>query len=248
MPSFKNTGKLFLVPVPISGDPSHFPEQASYILSHISEMRYFVVENVKTARRFLRKFGFTANFDEEVNFVELNKRSVHESLGQIKGWLKEGHTIGVLSEAGCPGVADPGAEVVALAHEQGVQVRPLIGPSSILLTLMASGLNGQNFAFKGYVPIDRGELRAFIAQCLADISHKQTTCLFMDTPYRNERLFEFLLENLPEHIHLCIGKDLTGNTELVITKTIKDWKKAGKPILHKIPLMFAIGIPQSQLF
>jgi len=246
--SSKSTANLVLIPVPISGkgDAEQFP--APTILNAIVGIRKFVVENVRTARRMLRSMGYTANFDEEVELVELNKRNYLEALQQAKSWFGNGETVGLMSEAGCPGIADPGAEIVRIAQAAGVRVHPLVGPTSIVLTLMASGLNGQNFAFLGYAPIESKPLAEFFAEISSGVQRKKRTYLFMDTPYRNGKLFDAILDKCPPDFHCCVARDIHGDKELILTKLISEWKKGGKPDLHKIPTMFAVGTPQSELF
>lgn len=230
--------KLYLVPNVLSeGDWQNV--LPSKIVEVLTATRYFIVENVRTARRFLKQVNNEINIDECI-FYEINKRT---QLAEIPLFLKpifEGYDVAVISEAGCPGVADPGAEVVKIAHQKEIKVIPLVGPSSILLALMASGLNGQDFAFKGYLPVKPGERTKEIA-VLEKRAHAQgQTQIFIETPYRNNQLIADLLKTCTPETLLCIAANLTGENEMVATKTIKQWK-ANVPDLHKQPVIFLIG-------
>lgn len=230
---------LYLLPVPLTDQPQALQTLPPYVAAQAATLRTFAVENIKTARRTLRSLGFTHTFDE-VTFFELSEHTQHNHLA-IQQWLQQvaPQNVGLLSEAGCPGIADPGATLVAQAHQLGWQVAPLVGPSSLFLALMASGLNGQQFGFAGYLPIARNErLRALRHE--ADLAQKQTR-LFIETPYRNVALLTDLLQCLPPHLRLCIATDITAPSEYICTRTIQQWQQMPLPDLHKRPTVFLIG-------
>ena len=231
-------GKLYLIPVTLGDSPIDqvIPAFNNQI---INEIDIYIVENIKTARRFLKKAGLVKAIDD-LTFHELNKRT-HES--EYATFLKEienGKHIGILSEAGCPGVADPGAEIVNIAQQKNTKVVPLVGPSSILLALMASGFNGQSFCFNGYLPKEQKERVRKLKDLERAAKSKQQTQLFIETPYRNNHMFEDILKNCFESTKLCIAVDITLPTEQITTKTVADWKKT-KIDLHKRPCLFLIG-------
>ena len=228
---------LFLIPVTL-GDTELRRVLPDYNWDVILGIRHFIVENVRTARRFLKKVEPSIVIDDLV-FYELNK---HTSPEQVSGYLKPlaaGEPVGVISEAGCPAVADPGADVVALAQRKGYPVVPLVGPSSILLSVMASGFNGQSFAFHGYLPIEAGERVAAIKRLEGRIYSENQTQLFIETPYRNRKLAEELIKLCRPSTKLCIASNLTCADEFVRTRPVKEW--AGKlPDLDKKPTIFLI--------
>ena len=228
---------LFLIPVTL-GDTELRRVLPDYNRDVILGIRHFIVENVRTARRFLKKVEPSIVIDDLV-FYELNK---HTSPEQVSGYLKPlaaGEPVGVISEAGCPAVADPGADVVALAQRKGYPVVPLVGPSSILLAVMASGFNGQSFAFHGYLPIEAGERVAAIKRLEGRIYSENQTQLFIETPYRNRKLAEELIKLCRPSTKLCIASNLTCADEFVRTRPVKEW--AGKlPDLDKKPTIFLI--------
>jgi 16S rRNA (cytidine1402-2'-O)-methyltransferase len=230
--------ELYLVPNVLSeGDWQNV--LPAKIFPVVTQTRYFIVENIRTARRFLKQVNRDIDIDRLV-FFELNK---HTEPGEIPGFLepmKEGENVAVISEAGCPGVADPGADVVKLAHEKGCKVVPLVGPSSIVLALMASGMNGQNFAFNGYLPVNSNERSRAISNLEKKVKNSGQTQIFIETPYRNNQLVNDLLKTCSSSTLLCIAANLTGKNEFVVTKTIEQWQ--GKvPELHKQPAIFLIG-------
>lgn len=202
-------------------------------------LKCFAVEDIRTARRFLRSAGFKADFAECV-FFEYDKHTGQWPLQSVLSHLLKGEQIGLLSEAGCPAVADPGRELVAAAHQVGVRVKPISGPNSILLTLMGSGFNGQNFRFHGYLPVKTEERRKLIRQFTEVLSGKDETQLFIETPYRNAALFADLMTQLPAHYKLCIGAGLTTPEEFILSLTVAEWKKR-EGFTAKIPAVFAIG-------
>jgi len=229
---------LYLVPnVLAEGDwQLVMPAQVQTILT---ETRYFIVENIRTARRFMKQVNREINIDE-CTFFEINKRTKPQDLPRFLQPLTEGKDIAVLSEAGCPGVADPGADVVKIAHQREFKVVPIVGPSSILLALMASGLNGQNFAFKGYLPVKPNERVKEITALEKRIKSEKQTQIFIETPYRNNQLIGDLLKSCTPSTLLCIAANITGENEFIVTKTIQDWQ--GKtPDLHKQPVIFLLG-------
>ena len=231
-------GTLYLIPTTL-GDDSPFKVLPADIKPLVQSIKYYFVENERTARRFLKKIDADINIDE-LTFREINKRTRHDDLVTFFQHANEGNDIGVISEAGCPGVADPGAEAVKVAHEKEIIVKPLVGPSSILLSLMASGMNGQSFTFVGYIPIkqpSRGKTLHFMEQ--QALKYDQTQ-IFIETPYRNNSLLEELAKTLNNNTRLCVACDITLDTEFIVTKTIREWKKA-LPDLHKRPAIFLIG-------
>ncbi|WP_346863691.1 SAM-dependent methyltransferase [uncultured Draconibacterium sp.] len=229
---------LYLVPnVLAEGDwQLVMPAQIETILTNT---RFFIVENIRTARRFMKQVNRDINIDE-CTFYEINKRTQVQDLPRFLKPLVDGKDIAVISEAGCPGVADPGADVVRMAHQRGFKVVPIVGPSSILLALMASGLNGQNFAFKGYLPVKPIERTKEIAALEKRIIIEKQTQIFIETPYRNNQLIADLLKTCSPSTLLCIAANITGEQEYIVTKTIQEWK--GKtPDLHKQPVIFLLG-------
>lgn len=231
--------KLILLPTPIVDDS--LSDITEFTKSSISSLRYFVVENLRTARRILRKYGYQANFDSEVQFFEYDKHAKNLSLKEIESWFKQGHSVGLMSEAGMPCIADPGNEVVKLAHKNNVEIQVLSGPSSILLALVASGLNGQNFAFNGYLPIDITEKSKRLKSLESRILAEGQTQLFMETPYRNQSLFELILKTCSPNLFLGLAANIGGEPSIVQTKKIGDWKVLPTPQLHKLPTIFSLG-------
>lgn len=233
-----NKGTVYLIPVTLGDTPVNqvIPEFNTQI---INEIDVYVVENIKTARRFLKKSGIIKAIDE-LTFFEINKRTQLHELPTFLKPLDEGKNVGVLSEAGCPGVADPGAEIVNLAQEKGIKVVPLVGPSSILLSLMASGFNGQSFCFNGYLPKEQKDRVYKLKELERRVFSQCQTQLFIETPFRNNHLLEDILKNCSENTKLCVAVDITLETELIQTLAIKDWKKT-KLDLHKKPCIFLLG-------
>lgn len=229
---------LYLIPLTLGESELNtvLPESNSAVIRSIS---HFIVENIRTARRFLKKVDREIDIDS-LHFYELNKHTDKRQLHAYLDPIKENLPMGIMSEAGCPGVADPGAEVVRIAHEKGIRVVPLVGPSSILLAMMASGMNGQNFAFNGYLPIPKGEKAKQIKQLESRIYTENQSQLFIEAPYRNMQLLNDLLENCQAHTKLCIACDLTLDTEFIQTQSINGWKK-NKPDIQKRPAIFVLG-------
>ena len=204
----------------------------------IAGIRHFIVEDLRSARRFLRAVDPQFDIDSS-QFFELNK---HTSPQDISGYLRplcDGKSMGVISEAGCPAVADPGADVVAIAQRKGLKVVPLVGPSSIILSVMASGFNGQSFAFNGYLPIKPEERAKKLRQLEQRIYSEEQTQLFIETPYRNGKMIEDIIKNCRPTTKLCIAANLTCDDEYVRTKTVKEWK-GHVPDLSKIPCIFLL--------
>ena len=205
----------------------------------INEIDVYIVENIKTARRFLKKSGIIKAIDE-LTFFELNKRTHESELPTFLKAIAEGKNIGVLSEAGCPGIADPGADIVAIAQQKNIKVIPLVGPSSILLALMASGFNGQSFCFNGYLPKDQKDRTYKLKDLERLVKNKQQTQIFIETPYRNHHVLEDILKNCFNTTKLCIAVDITLQSEQITTKTVEEWKKTNIN-LNKRPCLFLIG-------
>ena len=233
-------GKLYLVPTPIAeGEEGlkHLPEYNRDILRGID---YFVVENVRTARRFISacKLGKVIG---ELTFVELSEHTPPEAVEAMLDPLLKGRDGAVLSEAGLPAVADPGAELVAAAHRRGIEVVPLVGPSSIFLALMASGMNGQSFAFHGYLPIKENEQAACVREMARHAASRRQSQIFIETPYRNEKLFARLLALLPPEIRLTVAAGIHTPDAYIHTYPVSEWKKRPLPPVHKVPAIFIIG-------
>lgn len=230
--------ELYLIPNTLSeGDWQNV--LPARILPVVSKTMYFIVENIRTARRFLKQVNQEINIDR-LTFYELNKYTQPNDLPQFLKPLENGENVAVISEAGCPGVADPGADIVRLAHQKGYKVVPLVGPSSIILALMASGLNGQNFSFNGYLPVRANERARAISNLDRQVKNSGQTQIFIETPYRNNQLVNDLLKTCSPSTLLCIAANLTGEKEFVATKTIGQWK-SDVPDLHRQPAIFLIG-------
>ncbi|MEK7779360.1 MAG: SAM-dependent methyltransferase [Pseudomonadota bacterium] len=231
------TGKLYLVPTPISpGDIAWvLPQLAQH---RVAEIEYFIVEHPKTARQFLKKIN-TQRALQTLQLQELNEHTHRNDLFSLLDPLFSGHDVGLLSEAGCPAIADPGAELIRLAHQNNISVIPLVGPSSVSLALMASGLNGQCFAFHGYLPIDSAaQVEKILLLEKQSIQHDQTQ-IFIETPYRNKKLLEQLIKVCAEKTHLCIASHMTADNEMIATRTIREWRQS-LPDIHKIPTIFLL--------
>ena len=230
-------GNLYLIPTTL-GESDTARVIPSEVSAMVKGIRYFIVENVRTARRYLRKLDKHINIDE-LHFFELNQ---HSDIRIIEEYLKpilEGNDIGIISEAGCPGIADPGAEVVRLSHIRQIRVIPLVGPSSVLLSLMASGMNGQNFAFIGYLPVKPVERVKTIREIEKRSGAEKQTQIFIETPYRNTQLIKDLINTLNENTRLCIACDITMDSEYIKTQTVAQWKR-GVPDLNKRPAIFLV--------
>ena len=229
---------LYLIPTPL-GAPD-MPCLLPHEQAQIAGLTDFVVEAEKTARAHLKHLGITTPI-RELNLQTLNEHTDLKTLPELLKPLQEGRSMGILSEAGCPAVADPGANLVALAHRHGYEVRPLIGPSSLLLALMASGANGQNFAFKGYLPSEKSERIAALKSLEQRSRQQNETQLFIETPYRNDALLADALETLYPETRLCTATDLTLPTQEIISQTVAAWRKSKTlPNLKKRPTIFVL--------
>jgi 16S rRNA (cytidine1402-2'-O)-methyltransferase len=230
--------QLILVPNVLSDGPWQHVLPAK-IFTVLSETRFFIVENIRTARRFLKQ----VNRDIDINgltFFELNKRTAVSDIPSFLRPVSSGENIALLSEAGCPGVADPGALVVQLAHRAGIRVVPLSGPSSIILALMASGLNGQQFAFHGYLPVRGDERLRALASLEKEVQRSGQTQIFIETPYRNNPLMNDIVKHCSPEILFCIAANLTGDSEFIATRSVRLWSGC-IPDLHKQPAIFLLG-------
>ncbi|MCC8155190.1 MAG: SAM-dependent methyltransferase [Tannerellaceae bacterium] len=228
---------LFLIPVTL-GDTEHQKVLPAYNREIILSINHFIVENIRTARRFLKKTEPAIQIDS-LTFYELNKHTTPEELSGFLHPLSQGKSVGLLSEAGCPAIADPGADIVAIAQRKNYPVIPLIGPSSILLSLMGSGFNGQSFAFNGYLPITASERASKIKMLENRIYSEHQTQIFIETPYRNNKLAEEILQTCRPATLLCIACNLTCEDEYIRTKTIKEWK-GHLPDMSKKPTIFLL--------
>lgn len=228
---------LYLVPSTMSDAPvDHvLPPVNIDIVRHL---RHFIVENERTARRFLKRCDRSIDIDS-LTFVTLNTHTRPEELPAMLEPLKRGESIGVISEAGCPAVADPGADIVGIAQQRGYRVVPLVGPSSILMSLMGSGFNGQSFCFAGYLPIEQGARTAALKNMEHRIMRESQTQIFIETPYRNDKLVAELVRTLPGRLRLCIAADITGPTQSIVTKSLADWSRA-LPKIEKRPCIFLL--------
>ncbi|OFX89382.1 MAG: SAM-dependent methyltransferase [Bacteroidetes bacterium GWF2_33_16] len=231
------SGKLYLIPTTL-GESRIENVIPKLVIDIINQTNHYIVEDVKTARRYLIKAGIKAKIDD-LTFFTLNK---HSSPQEYESYLKpifENKNIGIISEAGAPGVADPGSDIVRIAHEKNIEVVPLVGPSSILLSVMASGLNGQNFAFNGYLPIQKPDRIKTLKELEKRSYIEKQTQLFIETPYRNNHLIEDIISACHPETLLCIAADITLETEFIKTKPVKEWKKQ-VPNLNKRPAIFLL--------
>ncbi len=227
-------GKLYLVPNKLGKSKTYnFPIYQSTLINNI---KYFIFENEKPGRAFIKNINPKKN-QSELNISILNKYSTEKDINSFLNPCLNGNDIALISDAGCPGIADPGSEIVRLAHENEIKVIPLVGPSSILLALMGSGMNGQNFKFNGYLPIEKNERKKKIK--ILENKSLVTTQIFMETPYRNNKFFSTLLSTLKPETKLCVACDLTLITEYIKTKKVKHWKST-KVDIHKRPTIFLI--------
>lgn len=230
-------GELYLIPTTL-GETELNRILPSYNAEIVSALKFFIVEDVRTARRFLKQVNREINIDELTFFI-LNQHTKPEEISTFLKPLKDGNDMGIISEAGCPAIADPGADVAALAQQQNIKVVPLIGPSSILLSLMASGFNGQSFAFLGYLPVQQADKIKALKKMESRIYSEHQTQIFIETPYRNMKMLEDILSTCQPNTKLCIAVDITLETEFIKTKTVAEWKKQ-KPDLNKRPCIFLL--------
>ena len=237
----KSSATIYMIPCPIAdGDSvwSVLPESNRVVMDSID---YFIVENIRSARRFLARVGLSRKIDE-LEFRELNEHTSARDIEVLMAPILEGRSAGVISEAGVPGVADPGADVVAMAHRHGVKVVPLVGPSSILMSVMASGLNGQSFAFVGYLPVKEPDRSRRIKELERRAVAERQAQLFIEAPYRNMKLMETLLKSLSPKMRLSVASDITGADEYIRTLTVEEWQRVGMPQIEKRPTIFLLGI------
>ena len=230
-------GKLYLIPTPLGENAVH--TIPAYVIEILHNLDFFIAEKAKTARHFIKSTQPKKPFDQ-LTFYELNKRTEDYEWQSFLNKAEQGNDIGLLSEAGCPGVADPGAQIVELAHKKDIEVIPLVGPSSILLALMASGMNGQSFSFQGYLSPKKPELARDLKR-LENLSSKfRQAQIFIETPYRNTSLIEEALKVLNPNTNFCIAVDLTLESQFIKNLKVKDWRKTNIPDFHKKPAIFLL--------
>ena len=228
---------LYLIPVGLS-DVEFDRILPQHNLQIVKEIKYYIVENVRSARRFLKKCDCSIDIDT-LTFYELNRHTKPEDIPAMLAPLNDGEPMGVISEAGCPAIADPGADVVAIAQSRGLKVKPLVGPSSILMGLMGSGFNGQSFTFLGYLPIDATQRARKFKEMEQRIMREDQTQIFIETPYRNNALVADICKAMPPHIKLCVATDITGPCEKIVTWGVKQWLNQ-LPDLNKVPTIFLL--------
>jgi 16S rRNA (cytidine1402-2'-O)-methyltransferase len=233
--STMSKGILYLIPIPIAEGALHTLPAEVY--THTATLQYYFAENTRTARRFLKSLHKDLVIDD-MHFSEIDKHNGADTT-LLKKWLNEGKQVGVMSEAGCPGIADPGAVLAGVAHNIGATVIPLTGPSSIILSLMASGLNGQSFAFNGYLPIKEPARSQQLKALEATSKKDNQTQIFIETPYRNNQFLDELLKQCQNNTKLCIAVNVTGTDSFIKTKNIAEWKQQ-KPELPKAPAVFLL--------
>lgn len=233
----KQTTKLFLIPTQLSDEAIHVIP--AYVKEIVFTLDDFVVENEKSARHFLKKIGYPKPLNDAKLYL-LNEHSQSNEIGQLLKPLLDGKNIGLLSDAGCPAVADPGAELVKAAHLNNFRVVPLVGPSSVILSLMASGMNGQSFSFAGYIPRDRAARVKALKEMEKISNTKNQTQIFIEAPYRNQHLLEDILQTCDPDTMLCVACEITGSNEFIKTKSVRDWRKK-VPDINKKPTIFLIG-------
>ena len=231
-------GTLYLIPTVLSDSAPLENVLPSGNAAVVVRLKHFIVENVRTARRFLKRVDREIDIDS-LTFYELNQHTDAMQIGSFVQPLQQGFDMGMISEAGCPAVADPGADVVAVAQKMGARVVPMVGPSSILMSLMASGFNGQSFAFNGYLPIEKNERTQTLRRLEQRIYAENQTQIFIETPYRNQQMVEELCRTLRPQTKLCIARDITGDGESIRTRTLAEWKKS-LPEIGKVPCIFLI--------
>ncbi|ULQ54934.1 SAM-dependent methyltransferase [Flavihumibacter rivuli] len=226
-------GTVLLIPTFL--DEGNLETIPAYVVAAVKECQVFFVENERTARRYLKQLWKEMVIDQYEWFAI--HKAEEEVRSQFRQQLQRGKTIGIISEAGCPGVADPGQLLVATAQEMGARVKPLVGPSSILLALMASGMNGQCFKFNGYLPIDNQQRSRVLKELELESAKKDCTQIFIETPYRNNQLIDSIIAHCKPNTRLCIAVDITGGEETIQTRTLSAWQK-NKPDIHKRPAIF----------
>lgn len=229
---------LYLIPVTL-GETEINQVLPGYNHDVIVEIKHFIVENIRSARRFLKKVEKSIDIDE-LTFYELNRHTDRKFIAEYLNPMKEGKPVGIISEAGCPAIADPGADVVAIAQKKGYKVVPLVGPSSIIMSVMGSGFNGQSFAFNGYLPVEVPQRIKALKKLENKVYNEDQTQLFIETPYRNGKMFETIIGALRPQTKLCVAAGITCPEEYIKTKTVEQWKKDKLPDLGKIPAIFLI--------
>ncbi len=233
------TPALYLIPVTL--DETEINQVLpSYNHDVIVEIKHYIVENIRSARRFLKKTEKAIDIDT-LTFYELNRHTDRKFIGEYLEPLKRGEAVGIISEAGCPAIADPGADVVAIAQQRGYKVVPLVGPSSIIMSVMGSGFNGQSFAFNGYLPVEVPQRIKALKKLEQKVQNENQAQLFIETPYRNAKMIETILNALNPKTKLCIAAGITCAEEYIKTRTVAEWKKEKIPELGKIPAIFVIG-------
>lgn len=235
-------GTIYMIPCPIADGESVWKVLPKANLDIMNSLDYFVVENIRSARRFLSKAGIERKIDE-LEFVELNEHTT--SASDVERMLRpiiEGRSAGVISEAGVPGVADPGADIVALAHKHDIRVVPLVGPSSIVMAMMASGQNGQSFSFVGYLPVKEPERTRHIRNLEQRALSERSAQIFIEAPYRNIKLFDTLVKSLKPTVRLTVACDITSHDEYIKTQSIEQWRRTPVPSIEKRPTIFILGI------
>ena len=230
---------LYLIPVTL-GETEISQVLPSYNRENIINIKHFIVENIRSARRFLKKTEKSIDIDT-LTFYELNRHTDRKFIGEYLEPLKKGEPVGIISEAGCPAIADPGADVVAIAQQRGYKVIPLVGPSSIIMSVMGSGFNGQSFAFNGYLPVEVPQRIKALKKLEQKVQNENQTQLFIETPYRNAKMIETILNALNPKTKLCIAAGITCPEEYIKTLTVAEWKKEKIPELGKVPAIFVLG-------
>ncbi|MFZ4536811.1 SAM-dependent methyltransferase [Propionivibrio sp.] len=233
-----NKGRLFLIPVPLglTATDSVLPQP---VIDRARHLKHFVAENAKSARAFLKSLP-SATPLQQIEISELNEHTSPAALPELLAPLLAGFDVGLISEAGCPAVADPGANLVALAHVEGIQVLPMIGPSSILLALMGSGLSGQNFAFHGYLPAKDDQRKIRLRELEKDSRQEKRTQIFIETPYRNRQMLETLINACAPNTRICVATDLTLSSECIMTRTPAEWRRQEGPNIDRRPTVFLL--------
>ena len=230
---------LYLIPVTL-GETEIRNVLPDYNHDVIVGIKHFIVENIRSARRFLKKVEKAIDIDE-LTFYELNRHTDRKIIGEYLKPLEQGQAVGIISEAGCPAIADPGADVVALAQSRGFKVVPLVGPSSIIMALMGSGFNGQSFAFNGYLPVDLAGRTKALKKLENKVYNEDQSQIFIETPYRNSKMLETMLQALRPSTKICVAAGITTEQEFIVTKTVEQWKKGKLPEFEKVPCVFLIG-------
>lgn len=230
---------LYLIPVTL-GETEIRNVLPDYNHDVIVSIKHFIVENIRSARRFLKKVEKSIDIDQ-LTFYELNRHTDRKIIGEYLKPLEQGQAVGIISEAGCPAIADPGADVVAIAQSRGFKVVPLVGPSSIIMALMGSGFNGQSFAFNGYLPVDLAGRTKALKKLENKVYNEDQSQIFIETPYRNSKMLETMLSALRPNTKICVAAGITTDQEFIVTKTVEKWKKSPMPDFEKVPCVFLIG-------